>query len=74
MKCQKCENEAISKQKFCKQCRADFLKEMKDSGYLQSLEGTSHYGIRRQNEGKGRKALRADLWSNNADGIEEYVD
>jgi hypothetical protein len=38
MKCERCEqNETIAGNKFCKECKKDVLREMREAGYLQHV-------------------------------------
>jgi hypothetical protein len=76
MICKRCNIEdSLPREKYCKKCRKQVLAELSECGYLQSLEGTSHFktGLGGK-EHRDRTSLQKDLWSENSDGIEEYID
>lgn len=51
MQCERCLAKALPEIRFCKDCKKAFIKEMKESGYLQKVT-YGHVGISRPAEAR----------------------
>jgi hypothetical protein len=67
--CQRCgEAESLRKERYCKDCRKAVLDELKQTGYLQDVQGTSPKCHSVFNEERGRQGLRStDLLGGSAE-------
>jgi hypothetical protein len=67
-RCQRCKKtDAIKGERFCKDCKKDMLRELKESGYLQNVSGTSPKAQSTFNDQRGRAARSSELLSGTAD-------
>lgn len=62
MKCERCSNEAVKKERYCKHCRKVVMTELSESGYLTSRPYTPY----RSGEKRQASSSESSPWDENA--------